>query len=40
LPYGAEVRKAALRCNNQKGNDYYLMLRLVLIMELLPGKVP
>jgi len=33
-----EARKAALHCNNQKGNSHSLMLRLALIIELVPDK--
>jgi hypothetical protein len=38
LPCGAQARKPALRCNNQKVNDNYLMLRLALVCELVPDK--
>jgi hypothetical protein len=38
LPYGAQARKPALRCNNQKVNNNYLMLRLALVFELVPDK--
>jgi len=40
LAYGTEARKVALSCNNQKGNDHYLMLRLVLIIEFMSDKGP
>jgi len=38
LPYGALARKPALRCNNRKVNNNYLMLRLALLSELVPDK--
>jgi len=38
LPFGAQPRKPALRCNNQKGNNHYLMLRLALVSEVSPDK--
>ncbi|MFT6347635.1 MAG: hypothetical protein ACJAYB_000625 [Psychromonas sp.] len=38
LPYGAQGRKPALRCTNQKGNNHYFMLRLALVSDLAPDK--
>jgi len=38
LLYGAKPQKAAFRCNNQKVNNHYFMLRLALIIELVPDK--